>query len=81
MAPAQKNSVILPKACMAICMLPPTTPQLLARAVVKMKNVNLRDALCSYQVKVLCNAIMSEKELEDAKTLKTWRMFWIHSTD
>jgi len=25
MAPAQKNSVILPKACMAMCMPPPTT--------------------------------------------------------
>ena len=29
-APAQKNSVILPKACMAMCNPPPTTPQGLA---------------------------------------------------
>ena len=31
-APAQKNSVILPKACMRMCMLPPKIPAGLARA-------------------------------------------------
>ncbi len=29
-APAQKNSVILPNACIAMCMAPPTTPAVVA---------------------------------------------------
>ena len=31
-APAQKNSVILPKACIAMCIAPPTTLHVVARA-------------------------------------------------